>query len=260
MLVTGGSFNRDNNASYPATVSDFRLDKYEVTVGRFRAFLTAGMGTQASPPGANSGANPNVVGSGWDSSWNPSLPGEGALENFVNCAATYATLAGAEDTRPINCIDWYVAFAFCIWDGGRLPTELEWNYAAAGGSEQRTYPWGNVEPGANADLAVYGCHHGGSATCTGVENIAPVGTPAAGAGRWGHLNLAGNVAEWTLDGYATYPSVCNDCADVAVTTLRTSRGTSFRDDGPTFLRTTNRSDHAPTLRNVYRGIRCARNP
>ena len=42
---------------------------------------------------------------------------------------------------PINQVTWFEAFAFCIWDGGFLPSEAEWNYAAAGGAEQRAYPW-----------------------------------------------------------------------------------------------------------------------
>ena len=41
LLVPGGAFNLSNDPTYPATVSDFYLDKYEVTVGRFRAFVTA---------------------------------------------------------------------------------------------------------------------------------------------------------------------------------------------------------------------------
>jgi formylglycine-generating enzyme required for sulfatase activity len=40
-------------------------------------------------------------------------------------------------------MDWYEAYAFCIWDGGFLPTDAEWNYAAAGGAQQRAYPWSN---------------------------------------------------------------------------------------------------------------------
>ncbi len=51
------------------------------------------------------------------------------------------TRRGATKTKPINCLDWYTAFAFCAWDGGRLATEAEWNYAASGGSEHRYYPW-----------------------------------------------------------------------------------------------------------------------
>src|SRR5258706_450328 len=53
-IVPAGSFIRDNGVTgnYPATVSAFRLDKYEVTVGRFRKFLAAYPGSQ---PAAGSG-------------------------------------------------------------------------------------------------------------------------------------------------------------------------------------------------------------
>jgi hypothetical protein len=62
LLVPGGTFYRSydgvdfTDKSYPATVADFYLDKYEITVGRFRAFVNAGMGTQASPPASGAGA------------------------------------------------------------------------------------------------------------------------------------------------------------------------------------------------------------
>ncbi len=49
--------------------------------------------------------------------------------------------AGSNENQPINCVTWYEAFAFCISDGGYLPTAAEWNYAAAGGSDQRAYPF-----------------------------------------------------------------------------------------------------------------------
>lgn len=51
-LAGDGKFG-DN--TYPAAVSKFRLDKYEVTVGRFRAFVNAGMGTQMNPPVSGAG-------------------------------------------------------------------------------------------------------------------------------------------------------------------------------------------------------------
>ncbi|MCX5746586.1 MAG: hypothetical protein NT062_29265, partial [Proteobacteria bacterium] len=64
-VVTGGTYARSYDVSsdgmypdpsYGATVSTFRLDKYEVTVGRFRQFVAAGQGTQANPPLANAGS------------------------------------------------------------------------------------------------------------------------------------------------------------------------------------------------------------
>ena len=45
-----GPHDASGDMRWPATVSMFRLDKYEVTVGRFRAFVDAGMGTQSKPP------------------------------------------------------------------------------------------------------------------------------------------------------------------------------------------------------------------
>ena len=57
-----------------------------------------------------------------------------------NAIRLYQTWTANNDNLPMNCITWFEAFAFCIWDGGRLPTELEWNYAAAGGSSQNVYP------------------------------------------------------------------------------------------------------------------------
>ena len=81
------------NPDFPATVSDFRLDRYEVTVGRFRVFVNAGMGTQANPPRPiKDGAHESILGSGWDARWNVLLPADkAALIATVKCDPTLQT-------------------------------------------------------------------------------------------------------------------------------------------------------------------------
>ena len=98
LLVPGGAFFRgydgvvSTDKSYPATVSDFYLDKYEITVGRFRQFANAGMGTQASPPAAGAGVHPLIAASGWDSGWNANLPADTvALKTAVKCESSFQT-------------------------------------------------------------------------------------------------------------------------------------------------------------------------
>lgn len=73
-FVPGGTYYRSydaaiddwNDAGNPATVGDFQLDTYEITVGRFRRFVEAGMGTQQNPPDDGSGAHPTIAQTGWN--------------------------------------------------------------------------------------------------------------------------------------------------------------------------------------------------
>jgi formylglycine-generating enzyme required for sulfatase activity len=256
--------------TYPATISSFYLDKYEVTVGRFRNFVNAGQGVQTSPPAAGAGANPFTSSSGWDSSWNGSLTAStGALETALKCDPTLGTWTdsrGGNEDRPINCVSWFEAMAFCAWDGGFLPTEAEWNYAAAGGSEQRVYPW-SVPPGSmtvDSSYAVFGCNATGGGACTSISDIGFVGSDSPkGDGKWGQSDLAGNLVEWNLDWFAMpFPTTtCSDCADLTTTTTRSYRGggpVSTSACGSNTIRPAVRGDMAPSGRLRSVGFRCAR--
>jgi len=274
----------------PATLSGFRLDKYVVTVGRFRKFVAAWTGGYTPTPGsgkhthingglglANSGAS--TLGRGLDGgavdagdAGDGHEPGWLASDNaFVApttanlaCYAGYATWTPSpegQETLPVNCVTWQEAYAFCIWDGGFLPSEAEWEYAAAGGAEQRPYAWGVTPPGTNSAYAIFGCDYPGGATdgiCTGVANIAAVGTASLGVGRWGQLDLGGELYQWNLDWYAAYASPCVDCAYMSSTSNRVIRGGYFGYDS-TFLLPSNRGNYPEGRANGV-GFRCARVP
>ena len=266
--VPGGSFYRAydgvnlTDKTYPASVASFYLDKYPVTVGRFRAFVNAGMGVRATAPVAGAGAHPLIASSGWNSDWTPNLPtSAAALATSINCSLTspvWTDTAGGNEELPMDCMSWYLAFAFCYWDGGRLPTEAEAMYAAAGGSEQRSYPWGS--DAVDVTHASYGCLADGISSCTS-DDILAVGSLPKGIGRWKQMDLSGNVWEWVLDWYLgkmlTYVVPCDNCANLTPATYRETHGGSYA-SGKYEVLAGYGSGNSPGGYFVDIGVRCAR--
>jgi formylglycine-generating enzyme required for sulfatase activity len=257
----------DPEVSYSRSVSGFYLDRFEVTVGRLAAFAT-----EFALPAAGQGRHPRVEGSGWQVAWeeiaHPAIDGktivpatkEELLAQVSDQCAGGTWLAN-DQTLPASCVNWYVAFAFCAYDGGRLPTEAEWNFAAAAGSEQRPYPWSASKTDASID--------GENATFYDYPVLpmlpTAVGSHASGRGALfrfenrGHDDLAGNVFEWMLDQWVDPPSDgCGlDCLPSWTDEDRVVRGGGF-DSDYSFLRAGSRSALAASAIEPNRGFRCAR--
>jgi formylglycine-generating enzyme required for sulfatase activity len=253
----------------PATVSGFRLDKYLVTVGRFRQFVAAWNGGWR--PAAGTGIHTHLNGGkglvsagsagAYETGWNPVLwnsyvaPTDANLtscNNYYLNFSTWTSAPGSQENLPINCVNWYASYAFCIWDGGFLPSDAEWEFAAAGGSEHREYPWGTENPGSGCQYAIFG----------GCSRV-PVGAAMAGAARWGQLDMVGNGLEWILDAYAPYTDTCTDCTQVTLlNNSRVLRGGDFSGDA-LGLSPMYRDQADPSVRingPIGLGLRCARIP
>jgi len=267
--VPGGTFGQGNPDSFSSTVASYRLDEYEVTVGRFRNFVAGYDAWRAAGnPKPNSGAHPNIPGSGWNASFSASLP-ESAAKLTAHAGAdctnpTFHTWAtSGNDALPINCVDWYTSFAFCIWDNERLPTESEWEYAADRGANNTLYPWGD-EPvpdntSSTANLASYNCLGDGDPDCS-FTDIRPVGSTPDGNGLYGQSDLAGSMWEWNLDWFSTYPSSAQtNFANVARGTTRVIRGGDFASPNSTLTAAGRYSDGLPTALFTNVGFRCAAN-
>jgi len=232
--IPSGSFNigspdtegdADEHPRHMVSVSGFCMQRLEVTAVEYQACINASFCTAS---------------------------GTDAMCNTTRLAT--------HGNHPVNCVDWTQAMTYCNYINGRLPTELEWEYAARG-SDGRKYPWGNTAPtprrlNACGDECVdyakrvhnetKNAMYAGS---DGYEETAPVGSFPAGASPFGLLDMAGNVYEWTSSPYCMYPQ--HTCSSQ----YRMYRGGGWYTDKTAAVAT--RNGNLITERSVVVGIRCA---
>ena len=158
-------------------VAPFYMDEKPVTNGEFRAYCDA-------------------VGRGY--------PGSPRWEDMPDYFVNYPDY-------PVINISWGEAAAYAKWAGKRLPTEEEWEFAAAGGLDAPTYPWGEDDP--NGKIVNYAdkcCEFEwrDSAQNDGFRRTSPVGIyPANG---YGLYDMAGNVFEWVENWFFPYTDTKHD--------------------------------------------------
>jgi sulfatase modifying factor 1 len=246
--------------------SSFMIDRYEVTLGRFRAFWSAG---HPAPPTRTVDYAGGAV----------TLPSWPVDPPVMYLGASDAALpecvwadASASPLAPINCVPWTTAMAFCVWDGGHLPTEAEWEAAArfspAFGLDGRPapagrrYPWGNDPPTCQANFAER------SLSCGPRPGAQwPVGT--AQPSTWTLFDMAGNAQEWTADVFAAYGAapcwaagtarnpICLTVTGDPMSEERTVRGGSTTSLEPG-IRGASRDHARPANNGPNKGFRCVR--
>jgi len=201
MVVIAGGTATGGNWSYDGgsvTVSSFQMDKNEVTVAQYAECLDAGACT--SPGQCN---------------WN-SL---------------------GKELHPINCVDWNQASAFCTWAGKRLPTEIEWQWAASNGGTT-TFPWGELAPSDS---------HAQWSGVSQKAGTAQVGTHPVGNTASGLQDMSGNVWEWTSNKPTT-----------GTQTTAYVRGGSWTIVEAQYLKATYRGFNDPSASTDRYGFRCAK--
>jgi toxoflavin biosynthesis protein ToxD len=127
-----------------------------------------------------------------------------------------------EENHPVWGISASDAEAYCRWLSNltdstvRLPQEAEWEYAA-GGREQRVYPWGDIFDAQSCNSLE-----------SGLGRTTPVDAFRAGASAVGCMDMAGNVAEYCADIFRAYESpTASGGLDADGALSRVVRGGSF---------------------------------
>lgn len=228
------------------SVSEFAIDTHEVTVARFRRYWANGHSGIGGRRVLYPAGELPIVGD-----VHPPTPGN------RNPQCTWSVTAGSREFYPLNCVDWVTAQSFCVWDGGRLPTEAEWELAARGATGRR-FPWGTE------DRVGAACVSEGGASRSGACSV-DVGSFMIGASPEGVWHLLGNVAEFTADAYEPYADArcwggtarMNPLClprDMSPGAERTVRGYAWNDRGP--FHTASRGGVPPTSSPSI-GFRCA---
>jgi formylglycine-generating enzyme required for sulfatase activity len=208
--------------AHPVMLSAFYIDRTEVTVAAFTRCVE--LGRCVAPPFAAGG------------------------ERFHR------------PDYPVTLVSWEDANTYCRFQGGRLPTEAEWERAARG-LARRAFPWGKLY---NASLA----NHGAFALDDtddgdGFSELAPVGSFPLGRTPDGIDDMAGNAEEWVLDAIddllgAHYPAASEvNPKGAPGGALRVARGGSYGSGAP-WLRGATRGFHAASTRSPRLGFRCVR--
>jgi formylglycine-generating enzyme required for sulfatase activity len=206
----------------------------------------------------------------------------GAYRRCVEAGACDLTPLVAGDTRfirddlPVVNVTWFDASAYCAFQGGRLPTEAEWEKAARG-DDGRRYPWGNADGDDRANvgrimpeatrssiqvITTYTQLPTTLSDADGFAGPAPPGSFRWGRSPYGAYDLAGNVAEWVADwytekGYEGQSTIDPTGASVGKNGWRVIRGGSFID--PKFYsRTYHRRWQPQSVGTISVGFRCAR--
>jgi len=189
--VPGGGFDRERVKNRVSTLPTFYMTISETTISMYVDYL-------------------NEVG-GTGIGWNPRMERAGLERTGQSPSIRYSLKPGI-DNLPITEVSWYDASAFLSWCGLSLPTEAEWEKAYRGGRfldgddsaqqpnplPERVYPWGDEDPD---EGGVFRCNARGSED--GFASTARVCSFAHYNSPYGICDLAGNVAEWTLDWYTT---------------------------------------------------------
>jgi formylglycine-generating enzyme required for sulfatase activity len=197
--IPGGGFVQGADAQYPEEgppqkvfVSPFRLQVHEVTNSQFAAFVAATGYVTDAERGGGSGQfresnTPEIAMSWWSIDASASWRSPGGA----------ATPGGERSLHPVVHVTLNDARAYAKWTGGRIPTEVEWEYAASLGLFDPTAPESGVRRSDGALRANIwtGLFPVLNSRQDGYVRTAPVG--CFDPGRTGAYDMIGNVWEWT---------------------------------------------------------------